>query len=338
MPGGWGGSGWGGSPWGGGAAPAGGGGGTLPDNNNLSYEIPDGVGGALDWTVVTVSTYQEYAAYGQGTLVDTTYAEERFEGGWGLGLTPPPGSGGNELAIFAWPSSGPQAALYSAKWLPVPVAAENFETGWGINPVGTFANPSLASTPYFFQGESLEAGTYATAAGPRAPLDGFETEWRNDAYEFAFVSGDTSPALFGGTLHAEGFEHGWANDAYEFAFVFGDTALALYAADIATSHAHEDFELVKLDAGATVALDGTWTQATHHLADSDGVFLIQPAGGSLPAGFFPGVQYAVVNVTLNTFQLALVIAGSAVVPTTTGVGLALTHCPFQFWTIQLASI
>lgn len=80
------------------------------------------------------------------------------------------------------------------------------------------------------------------AGTPPLDEDGFEIEWNNDAYLFAFDVSDTAPPVFD-TSVAEGealedFEEGWdANHAYE--FELGTTEDAMF--DTAPE-AFEDFE------------------------------------------------------------------------------------------------
>ncbi len=291
MPAGWGSGSWGGSPWGGGTPPLGPAPPAPPGSpDNLSFEIPDGSGGARSWTTTAIDTWSELAAYVNGGV---PFGWEGFEGAWS----------NNELFLFTFPAQpiGARQAIYSLAFFAGGQPFESFEV-WVF--------PYLRTANY-------QAAIYVGAH----TYDNFDLnldEWHVPPF---YVSWDVVPFAPG---IADTFEAGWGNRT-------GVPFYDLPSYDGAFLNVKETFESVKADAGATVDLTGLWTQANHGLIFNCRVSFVPADGGTLPGGIVAGVLYYVISPTANTFEVSMTSGGSAVVPSTVGVGLTTLVDTTDFW-------
>jgi hypothetical protein len=153
---------------------------------NPSFELPgSGPGEAQGWTLTSVATVEQWAAFGER-------AAEEFDE-WD----------GTDAAIFAFAKSNLQAAVFG----PANKEQESFDVGWGND---TFLL-DLASTPTeaaeFDAGTPLQvdsfidwlaggawAASWDDVTGQAAPTEDFEQGWNgNEAAVFDW-SGVTSEA------------------------------------------------------------------------------------------------------------------------------------------------
>lgn len=112
-----------------------------------------------------------------------------------------------------------------------------------------------AAWTVFVTAAAEHVATFGTGS-PELDEEGFEAEWNNDSYLFAFGLGDTAPPLLD-TDVAEGeaiedFEEGWDGN-HGYSFELGSTDTAAFDAPLATED-HEDFSDA-WDSGATAGND-----------------------------------------------------------------------------------
>lgn len=307
-------------------------GGTPGGDDNLSFERPDGLLRPINWTVSAVDTWGEDAAFGQGVALPIDYGWEGFEGGWS-----------NDGYAFTWDEVKGEGALYSGAFFAPPLSVENFEAGWvppriTVGKEVAFRPPNWGPTPspYLTTSADFLAAEYAHQSGPE-PVEDFESEWGNDFYVFLWSQLSViQEAIFANGTPFEDFETGWSNVPYATQLAQVGLQQALYDGLLASGV--EDFESVKLDATCTVDhTTGIFTQVNNGLADAYRVQFYAGAGSVLPTGLDPTAIYWI-QVSGDTFVIALTEAGTQVFPSDNGSGLMYLTEPFEFWTQLMTSV
>ena len=175
---------------------------------NPGFEQPGaGPGEAQGWTLVSVATVEQWAAYGP-------WAVEAFDA-WD----------GTEAFIFAFASAHLQTAVFG----PASKEQESFDAGWSND---TFLL-NLDSTPT--EAAEFDAGT------PEA-FEDFEDDWlAGGAWASSWDDVTGQAAIFGpATMPVETFEEGWRNNE---GAVFSWAGVLSQAANFDTTpEPVEDFE------------------------------------------------------------------------------------------------
>jgi hypothetical protein len=186
---------------------------------------------------------------------------------------------------------------------------EGFEGGWG-------------NTPFLVAVTGVDAVWNATAD----TIEAFEREWDNNDHYMLTISGGVAMTVVD-TGAVEAFEDGWSNDAWAASLPGPVTGTFSGVGDT-----FDGFEHVRPDREYTADFTtDTLTSSAHGFVNGD-VILFVNVGGAFPGGLIGTLEYAVMNVAANTFQVTITGGPPAFNITDNGTGTQIARgSPRGYW-------